>query len=432
VSKHLSNHEPPSPVASMASEGTSPGPLVIQASTFQPPPVCIPVVPRGAAAPVPPALEHNPDSGRHGKDRKKPKSSTDASAGVAPNYDGITYIPDADIRKKLQAGHQREQQPALKRRAPPTGAKSEAKLPSKRMDDSRRPWPDGDSGFGFVSDFEDSELEREWVSARSAADTPTIPVPSVNAARAAAGPSTSAKSPRTTSTSPTDEGESQSRFPAAKLLNQVESEVSGILLELRRVEPTLPSSAEAILSHLLYMLRLGDEVPAPFNPRTTVYKHSLHIASFLQTDPVIPAELRDDFVVAGLFHGVGVQCCERHEKDKEKEKDRDRGGDTGAAGIRSRLYHSSVARHLLRGVLEPSVWNLVAYPNLVPDTRNLMAYPNLDPENKDSEAQRLFAHFRHLDSIWMGKETVGEKTPSISSFYGSLTRIFSRTQSQSL
>jgi hypothetical protein len=129
---------------------------------------------------------------------------------------------------------------------------------------------------------------------------------------------------------------------------------------------------------------------------------------------------------------VGVQCCEWNEKEKEKEKDRDRGGDTGAAGIRSRLYHSSVAGHLLRGVLEPSVWNLVAYPNLVPDTRNLMAYPNLDPENQDSEAQRLFAHFRHLDSIWMGKETVGEKTPSISSFYGSLTRIFSRTQSQSL
>jgi len=218
----------------------------------------------------------------------------------------------------------------------------------------------------------------------------------------------------------------------AEILNQVGSEVSGILLELRSVEPKLPSSAEAILSLLLYMLRLGDEVPAPFNPRATVYKHSLHMASFFQTDPEIPAELRDDFVVAGLFHDVGVQCCEWNEKEKEKEKDRDRGGDTGAAGISSRLFHSPVAGHLLRGVLEPSVWNLVAYPNLVPDTRNLMAYPNLDPENQDSKAQRLFAHFRHLDSIWMGKETVGEKTPSISSFYGSLTRIFSRTQSQSL
>jgi hypothetical protein len=170
---------------------------------------------------------------------------------------------------------------------------------------------------------------------------------------------------------------------------------------------------------LLYMLRLGDEVPAPFNPRTTVYKHSLHMASFFQTDPEIPAELRDDFVVAGLFHDVGVQCCEWNEKEKEKEKDRDRGGDTGAAGVSSRLFHSPVAGHLLRGVLEPSVWNLVAYHHLA-------------PENKDPEAQRLFAHFLNLDCILMGKETGGEKTPSISSFYGSLSCIFSRTQSQSL
>ena len=80
-----------------------------QASTFKPPTVFIPVAPRGAAATVPSALLHNPDSGRNGKDRKKPKSSTGASAGVVPNDDGITYIPDADIRKKLQAGHQREQ-----------------------------------------------------------------------------------------------------------------------------------------------------------------------------------------------------------------------------------------------------------------------------------------------------------------------------------